>query len=481
MKSLFGCLLACVLVLCCSVWSLHAAQYDVNWDGTGDFTSIQDAIDATVDGDVIVVHPGTYCENIHFGGKNITLRSVDPEDEEIVASTVIDGSQKASVVTFAGTEDETCLLSGFTIANGKSDYGAGILGADPWADPLVYTLAAISNCTVRASSARWDGGGFYGSDGSISNCAVTGNSAEQGGGLASCGGTISNCTIAGNSAFAAYSGTGRGGGLVSCGGTIKNCTISGNSAEWGNGGVANCDGTIENCIVWGNQVAGQPDEIRGCEGASITFSCIRGWTGGGEGNISDDPLFVTGPLGDHYLSSQAAGQGENSPCIDAGSGVAESLGLDQLTTRTDGMPDIGSADMVYHYPIITGLAPMISCFLNNELFFTGDELVGSVGIENHGPDTTVDVYVAFVMPDGAILCVSPTRIDFGIFPYQTDLFLPQGLSLEPAPFVNMIVPGGLSGDFLFAAALSTPGEFEIIGEPSLFQFTLRADAAAAPR
>jgi len=95
-----------------------------------------------------------------------------------------------------------------------------------------------------------------------------------------------------------------------------------------------------------------------------------------------------------------------------------------------------------------------------------------VGIDNPGPDITVDVYVAFVMSDGAILCVAPPRFDFGIFPYQTDLFLPQGFSQEPSPLVNVTVPGGLEGDFLFAAALSTPGEFEVIGEPSLFSFTL---------
>ena len=43
-----------------------------------DYPTIQSAINASTDGDEIVVSPGTYVENIHFDGKNIILRSTDP-------------------------------------------------------------------------------------------------------------------------------------------------------------------------------------------------------------------------------------------------------------------------------------------------------------------------------------------------------------------------------------------------------------------
>ncbi|UCD76269.1 MAG: hypothetical protein JSV91_04960, partial [Phycisphaerales bacterium] len=75
-----------------------------------------------------------------------------------------------------------------------------------------------------------------------------------------------------------------------------------------------------------------------------------GWPG--EGNIDADPLFVTGPLGEYYLSQTAAGQPAESPCLDAGSDTAENLGLDTLTTRTDQASDSGIVDMGYHYPIV---------------------------------------------------------------------------------------------------------------------------------
>ena len=40
----------------------------VNWDGTGDYTTIQAGINAAVSGaDTVIVAEGTYVENISFG------------------------------------------------------------------------------------------------------------------------------------------------------------------------------------------------------------------------------------------------------------------------------------------------------------------------------------------------------------------------------------------------------------------------------
>ncbi|OGP58914.1 MAG: hypothetical protein A2V67_20785, partial [Deltaproteobacteria bacterium RBG_13_61_14] len=52
---------------------------------------------------------------------------------------------------------------------------------------------------------------------------------------------------------------------------------------------------------------------------------------------------------DFYLSQTAAGQGADSPCVDAGGDLASDLGLDAYTTRTDGVLDSGTVDMGYHY------------------------------------------------------------------------------------------------------------------------------------
>ena len=61
-----------------------------------DYSTIQRAINAARDGHEVVVEPGRYFENIHFLGKNIILRSTDPESDDIVSSTIIDGNQATS-------------------------------------------------------------------------------------------------------------------------------------------------------------------------------------------------------------------------------------------------------------------------------------------------------------------------------------------------------------------------------------------------
>jgi parallel beta-helix repeat protein len=94
---------------------------------TGQYPTIQSAINAAGNGDVVIVSPATYYENINFCGKAITVRSVNPDDPNVVAATVINGSHPAdpnigSVVTFASGEDTNSVLSGFTITGGTGSW-----------------------------------------------------------------------------------------------------------------------------------------------------------------------------------------------------------------------------------------------------------------------------------------------------------------------------------------------------------------------
>src|SRR4029077_10976303 len=57
--------------------------------------TIQSGINASTDGDTVLVAPGTYTENLKFMGKAITVKSAKG-----AAVTIIDGGGVAPVVTF---------------------------------------------------------------------------------------------------------------------------------------------------------------------------------------------------------------------------------------------------------------------------------------------------------------------------------------------------------------------------------------------
>ncbi|MCK4696587.1 MAG: chitobiase/beta-hexosaminidase C-terminal domain-containing protein, partial [Candidatus Cloacimonetes bacterium] len=75
-------------------------------------------------------------------------------------------------------------------------------------------------------------------------------------------------------------------------------------------------------------------------------------------NISEDPLFISITEGDYFLSQLEAGQNEQSPSVNAGSGDVTEFDLETYTTRTDFYADTDIVDIGYHYPdgiIITNI------------------------------------------------------------------------------------------------------------------------------
>ncbi|MBD3179619.1 MAG: hypothetical protein GF417_08390 [Candidatus Latescibacteria bacterium] len=80
----------------------------------------------------------------------------------------------------------------------------------------------------------------------------------------------------------------------------------------------------------------------------ITHSLVQGGYSG-TGNIDQDPIWMTGPEGNYYLSETLCGQASDIPCVKAGSAAAESLGVVDRITTTDHGPDTGMVDIGYHY------------------------------------------------------------------------------------------------------------------------------------
>ena len=109
------------------------------------YTSIQTAITAATTGDTVLVHDGTYVENINFSGKAITVRSANG-----AAGTIIDGNASGSVVTFNSGEGSGSILDGFTIRNGSGNGGGGIYCSS--------SAPTITNCRITGNTAYFGGG-----------------------------------------------------------------------------------------------------------------------------------------------------------------------------------------------------------------------------------------------------------------------------------------------------------------------------------
>lgn len=109
-----------------------------------DHSTIQAAIDASKDGDLVVVGPGTYHEAIDFSGRAITVTS-----SEGAQKTIIDAGGANSVVRFHNGEDRTSVLDGFTLQNGNATEYPG----DGGGVQIFRSSPTIRGNIVRNSSA----------------------------------------------------------------------------------------------------------------------------------------------------------------------------------------------------------------------------------------------------------------------------------------------------------------------------------------
>jgi hypothetical protein len=231
--------------------------------------TIQLAIDAASDGDVIAVDPGVYVEALDLRGKAIHLVSTAGAADTVLLGDGLD----EPLVTCASGEGPDTIVEGFTLTG--STVGAW-RNAD--SSPLVVRCIFADNTAVAS------GGAMRSVQGSptLVSCELRGNTAQLGGALYAFGGSprLVSCTLAGNTA------TVIGDALVALGGGQP---------------------LLHGCIIWGN---GEPAVL--APGATIRYSDVQGgWRGAGEANVDADPMFVDPASGDLRL---AAG----SPCVDAG-------------------------------------------------------------------------------------------------------------------------------------------------------------------
>jgi len=348
-----------------------------------EYASIQMAIDASVNGDTVLVEPGIYLEQINYKGKDIVVASLflTTGQKEYINQTIIDGdSYGRPVVLFSQGESDKARLCGFTIQNGwvgSDEWGAGIhLGFG--------TKPTLENLIVKNNFSMSGGAGgintYYASGNTIKNCEISNNYATgmgRGGihSFACWGSIIENCVFDHNmrSALFLWRGSAK---IINClfkdngdsnpgyatvelyteanNVEIINTNIVDNKTEFG---LRSSDGThkLFNSIVSGHY--GKNIVMAGGGPIGIDYSLVEGgydkiqyvypaqvqW---GEYNLTSDPMFVNPSTGDFHLLI-------SSPCIDAGTELgAPFFDLDQIP-RPSGLGfDIGCYEFVQRDPTL---------------------------------------------------------------------------------------------------------------------------------
>ena len=320
-----------------------------------DYATIQGAIQAAVQGDIIRVRPGTYPENIDFLGKAITVNSLQGPE-----TTTIDAAGSGSVVVFINGEGAGSVLRGFTLVNGIGTFdqaelrtlGGGILSRE--ASPT------IENCQLEENTAD-HGGGIYTESASplITDCTLVYNQAEIGGGIFCKLGAprITDCHIAANTVdwF--------GGGIYSweASPVVTGCTLTINetSASFDGGGGGMYIYGASNPVIAGNVLAGN----------------ITPGPGGGICCAEDSSAVIKG----NYFNSNQADDGGGIHCLFAGSVL--------ITGNVfTGNESSGSGGGIYTQASDTVIRG------NTILFNTSTAEGGGIAyIDNSGPENTAEI------------------------------------------------------------------------------------------
>lgn len=273
-------------------WFVDAEWGDDANDGRSWDTAkrtLQNAVDAAVDGETVYVEAGTYAP-VSTDDKRIRVEGVNGAE-----ATFIDGggaSRCATLGTFCNQTNSA--LVGFTLLNGRTAYSGGTAcGGGSYAGTLEHCV--ISNCVADGYGA--DGGGAY--YGVLDNCLVAFNRAR--------GSSTSS------------SQTARGGGAFNA--TLRNCTVARNVAEgksyaYGGGVYAPGGYSAYNTVVWGNEAkttSGSSGSYPNVGSYQYLYYCCTDGSASYryDGTIAADPLFVDADAGDFHLAT-------GSPCVDAG-------------------------------------------------------------------------------------------------------------------------------------------------------------------
>ena len=333
-----------------ATYYVDAARPDDSGAGTSWATAkqtIQAAVDASVDGDTVLVTNGVYNigakpapgynvnNRVMINNKALTVRSLNG-----AAGTVIEGSGTSRF----GTADAI-----------RCVYMASSYGHSPSLEGFTLRYGATFSASQTNSGFNGRGGGIYALntiDNHIRDCVIENCIANEAGGVF--GGALERCRIRYNRAISSAGGVWNGAirssiiyaneAKYAAGAsfnTLRGCTVVGNKSDYGSG-ASNCN--FMNCIIWGNVRNGIVDNYTSSPSGTFSYTCTTPMPTIGSGNIAADPLFLTNVAGDYRLQT-------NSPCRNTGTNSWATEAWDILWSPRiqEGVVDMGA----FEYPVPT--------------------------------------------------------------------------------------------------------------------------------
>ncbi|MDC0429331.1 right-handed parallel beta-helix repeat-containing protein [Phycisphaerales bacterium] len=290
------------------------------------YVSINAAIDAASDGDVILLAAETYYEGVRINtdGKAITLRGATDKSGD--PASILDGADSHQLIECQNDEDASTRFENLVIQNGyAANYGAGDGdGGDGGGMYMRDCTPILVNCHFLYNRANNEAGALNvnGSDAhpTLADCIFIGNEAEDGGAiyLEQSNITMTDCRFESNAAIDA--GTADGGAFYlnnRCLAVLTRCTFSGNTADRDAGAIY-LDGvpgnpeslTMIDCEISNNTAGGDGGGIFArsrailvMENCAVDGNAATAGDGGGIMNFKDSTATLVGCT----LSNNTAG------------------------------------------------------------------------------------------------------------------------------------------------------------------------------
>ncbi|MFH2051520.1 MAG: right-handed parallel beta-helix repeat-containing protein [bacterium] len=252
---------------------VSATTWSVRKDGLGDFTTIQAAIGAAVNDDVIEVWPDVWMEPLTIS-KRLVIQA-----REDALNTILDGNGAFRCLWVTGGGHVT--LTGFTLTNGLASDGAGI-------HVDTASRALLQDCILRDNVSTYTGGaGFVRHAGSVL--------------------TFQSCSFIDNTAPLNAGGVGIS--LQSqC--FFIDCEFRGNRSDSMAGAIANFAGSLmfaRDCRFLGNS-GGQGGAVRIYDAPSTLLNCSFFDNGSPQGTIYVNSTYDV-VIRSNIISSNSQGPG----------------------------------------------------------------------------------------------------------------------------------------------------------------------------